>query len=195
MIIPTVVEKEGNREVAFDLLSRLMKDRIIFVSGEINQEMANIVVAQLLFLEKEDSKKDIQMFINSHGGQITSGYAIIDTMNFIKPDVSTICVGFAASMGASILAAGAQGKRYALPHAEVMIHQPLIPGGMGGAASDLEIRVNNLLSSKEDLINDLSEWTGKSKEQIAKDVDRDNYMKAEDAKEYGLIDDVLYERS
>lgn len=192
MLIPTVIEKERGGERAYDIYSRLLKDRIIFVSGEIETSMANTIIAQLLFLEKEDSKSDIQMFINSQGGSIYAGMAIIDTMNYIKPDISTIAVGVAASFGAIILTSGTKGKRFALPNSKILIHQPL--GGVEGQASDIEINAKEILSLKEKLNKILAKQTGQSIKQIEKDVDRDKYFTAEEAMEYGLIDKVIKKR-
>ncbi|HZG16512.1 MAG TPA: ATP-dependent Clp endopeptidase proteolytic subunit ClpP [Candidatus Bathyarchaeia archaeon] len=188
-LIPTVIEQTNRGERAYDIYSRLLKDRIIFLGTPINDVVANSVVAQLLFLQAEDPDKDIQLYINSPGGSITAGMAIFDTMEFIKPDVSTLCVGMAASMGAFLLAAGAKGKRYALPNSEVMIHQPL--GGAQGQASDIEIAAKRILKMRDHLNKILSERTGQPLERIAKDTDRDNFLSAQDAKEYGLIDAVI----
>ena len=192
MLIPTVIEKEKGGERAYDIYSRLLKDRIIFVSGEIRTNMANTIIAQLLFLEKEDPKADIQMFINSPGGVIYAGMAIIDTMNYIQPDISTIAVGVAASFGATILTCGTKGKRFALPNSKILVHQPL--GGVEGQASDIEINAREILSLKENLNRILAKQTGKSIKQIEKDADRDKYFTAEEAKEYGLIDKVIKKR-
>jgi len=189
MLIPTVIEKTHSGERAFDIYSRLLKDRIIFIGTEVHDQMANSVIAQLLFLESEDSEKDITIYINSPGGDVFSGLAIIDTMNHIKPDVSTICMGMAASMGAMLLAAGEKGKRYALPNAEVMIHQPL--GGARGQASDIEITAKHIIRIKDQLANMLVEGTGQSKEKILQDMDRDYWMMASEAKKYGLVDKVI----
>ncbi|AFS77419.1 ATP-dependent Clp protease proteolytic subunit ClpP [Gottschalkia acidurici 9a] len=188
-LVPVVVEQTGRGERSYDIYSRLLKDRIIFISDEINDVTASLVVAQLLFLESEDPDKDIQMYINSPGGSITSGFAIYDTMQYIKPDVSTTCIGMAASMGAFLLAAGAKGKRFALPNAEVMIHQPL--GGTRGQAEDIKIHAERIIKTREQLNQILSERTGQPLERIEKDTDRDNFMSAEEAKEYGLIDEVI----
>ncbi len=190
--IPYVIEQTSKGERSYDIFSRLLKDRIIFISGEIDDNTANLVVAQLLFLEAENPDKDINIYINSPGGSITAGMAIYDTMEYIKPDVSTICVGMAASMGAFLLAAGANGKRFALPNAEVMIHQPL--GGAKGQASDIKIQATRILKMREDINKILSEKTGKSYEQIEKDTDRDFFMTAQEAVEYGLIDKVFVKR-
>lgn len=189
MYVPYVIEKSSNGERSYDIYSRLLKDRIVLLSGEINDAVANSVVAQLLFLAAEDPDKDISLYINSPGGSVTAGMAIYDTMNYIKPDVSTICIGFAASMGSFLLSSGAKGKRYSLPNSEIMIHQVL--GGYQGQASDIEIHTKNILRVKERLNKILSENTGKSFEQITKDTDRDNYMFADEAVEYGLIDKVI----
>ncbi len=190
--IPYVIEQTSKGERSYDIYSRLLKDRIIFISGEIDDVTANLVVAQLLFLEAENPDKDINIYINSPGGSITAGMAIFDTMEYIKPEVSTICVGMAASMGAFLLAAGAKGKRFALPNAEVMIHQPL--GGARGQASDIKIQADRILKMRRDLNKILSEKTGKPLEQIEKDTDRDFFMTAEEAVEYGLIDQVFVKR-
>ena len=188
-LVPYVVEKTGNGERTYDIFSRLLKDRIIFIGDEITDATASVVVAELLFLESEDPDKDIHIYINSPGGSVTAGMAIFDTMNYIKPDVSTICVGMAASMGAFLLAAGAKGKRYALPNSEIMIHQPL--GGAKGQASDIKIQADLILKTRDRLNRILSERTGKPLEQIEKDTDRDNFMTADEAKEYGLVDEVM----
>ena len=192
ILIPTVIEKERGGERAYDIYSRLLKDRIVFVSGEIETNMANTVVAQLLFLEKEDPDSDIQMFINSPGGHITAGMAIIDTMNYIKPDVSTTAVGLAASMGTMLLINGAKGKRYALPNSKIHIHQPL--GGVEGQASDIAIEAKEILKIRESLYKMISERTEKSVSQITKDADRDKYFTATEAKAYGLIDKIIKKR-
>ena len=193
MLIPTVIESERTGERAYDIYSRLLKDRIVFVTGPIESNMANTVVAQLLFLEKENPKADIQMFINSPGGVINAGMAIFDTMNYIRCDVSTICVGFAASMGSFLLAGGTKGKRFSLPNSEIMIHQPSIPGA-SGQASDIAIVAENLIKTKNRMNKLLSEFTGQTVKQIEKDSDRDNYMTAEDAMKYGLVDKVITQR-
>jgi len=190
MLIPTVIEKSQFGERAYDIYSRLLRERIVFLAGAINDQIANTVVAQLLFLESEDEKKDIKLYVNSPGGSVTAGFAIYDTMEHVKPDISTICVGIAASMGAVILSAGKKGKRYALPSAEVMIHQ--VMGGVEGQASDIEINARHILKTKENLNKILAKNTGKSLEQIAKDSDRDYYMSAEEAKKYGLVDEILH---
>ena len=187
--IPYVIERTGRGERSYDIYSRLLKDRIIMLSGEIHDAVASSIVAQLLFLEAEDPDKDIYLYINSPGGVITSGMSIYDTMNYIKPDVATICIGQAASMGAFLLSAGAKGKRYALPHARIMIHQPL--GGAQGQATDIEIQAKEILRLKKILNEILAENTGQSYKKIAKDTERDFFMSAEEAKEYGLIDQVL----
>ncbi len=187
--IPYVIERTGRGERSYDIYSRLLKDRIIMLSGEINDAVASSIVAQLLFLEAEDPDKDIYLYINSPGGVITSGMSIYDTMNYIKPDVATICIGQAASMGAFLLSSGAKGKRYALPHARIMIHQPL--GGAQGQATDIEIQAKEILRLKRILNEILAENTGQSVKKIAKDTERDFFMSAEEAKEYGLIDQVL----
>ena len=191
-LVPTVVEQTGRGERAYDIYSRLLNDRIIFLSDEVNDATASLVVAQLLFLEAQDPDKDISLYINSPGGSVTAGMAIYDTMNFIKCDVSTICIGMAASMGAFLLSAGAKGKRIALPHSEIMIHQPL--GGAQGQASDIKIRADLILRTRDMLNKILAENTGKSIEQIEKDTDRDNFMTAEQALEYGLIDKIYTHR-
>lgn len=188
-LVPTVIEKSQFGERAFDIYSRLLKERIIFLGGGVNDDMANIIVAQLLFLEHEDAKKDIKIYINSPGGVVTAGMAIYDTMQFIKPDVSTICIGMAASMGAVLLAGGAPGKRLALTHADIMIHQVL--GGAEGQASDIEISARHILKMKDRLNDVLVKHTGQKKSKVEKDTDRDYYMDAEEAKEYGLIDHVV----
>ena len=192
-LVPMVIEQTGRGERSYDIFSRLLKERIIFVSGEVNDTMADLVVAQLLFLEAEDPEKDIQMYINSPGGNVTSGFAIFDTMNHIKPDVSTICVGLAASMGAILLTAGTKGKRLALPNADIMIHQPL--GGSQGQAEDIRIQAEKILETRERLNKILVERTGQPLEKIEKDTDRDFFMSAERAVEYGIIDKVLESRS
>jgi ATP-dependent Clp protease protease subunit len=191
-LVPMVVEQTARGERAYDIYSRLLKDRLIFVVGPIDDYMANIVVAQMLFLESENPEKEIHLYINSPGGVVTAGLAIYDTMQFIKPDVSTICTGQAASMGAVLLASGAHGKRYCLPHARVMIHQPL--GGVQGQASDMEIHVRETLGVRDRLNRILAKHTGQSVEKIKQDTDRDNFLSATDAVEYGLIDKVLEKR-
>lgn len=192
MLVPMVVEQTGRGERSYDIYSRLLEDRIIFVSGEITDETANLVVAQLIYLEGKDSDKDIMMYINSVGGSVTAGMAIYDTMNYIKCDVSTICVGLAASMGAVLLSAGAKGKRYALPNSEIMIHQPL--GGFQGQASDIQIHADNILKTKKRLNKILANNSGKPLEQVEKDTDRDNFMSAKEALDYGIIDKIYDKR-
>jgi len=187
--IPYVVEKTGRSERSYDIYSRLLKDRIVMLSGEVNDAVASSIVAQFLFLEAEDPEKEIYFYINSPGGVVTSGMAIFDTMNYIRPDVVTICIGQAASMGAFLLSCGAKGKRYALPHARIMIHQPL--GGAQGQATDIAIQAEEILRMKKELNSILAENSGQSIEQIEKDTDRDNFLSAQEAKEYGLIDEVL----
>lgn len=189
MLIPTVIEKSQFGERAYDIYSRLLRERIIFLGGPIDDHVANIVVAQLLFLASEDPKKDIYLYINSPGGSITSGFAIYDTMRYIKPDVSTICVGMAASMGAFLLAGGTKGKRFALPNAEIMIHQP--HGGAEGQATDIEISAKRILKMRADLNKILAENTGQKLAQIEKDVERDFFMSSAEAKKYGIIDGIL----
>ncbi len=191
-LVPVVVEQTNRGERSYDIFSRLLKDRIIFLSEEVNDVTASLVVAQLLFLEGEDPDKDIQFYINSPGGSITSGMAIYDTMQYIKCDVSTICVGMAASMGAFLLAAGAPGKRFALPNSEIMIHQPL--GGMQGQATDIKIHADRIIKIKETLNKILSERTGKPLDVIERDTERDNFMTAQEAMDYGLIDRVITSR-
>lgn len=190
--IPVVIEQTGRGERSYDIYSRLLKERIIFVDGEVNGTMSSLVVAQLLFLEAEDPDKDISMYINSPGGEITAGMAILDTMNYVKPDISTICVGQAASMGAILLAAGAKGKRMALPNARVMIHQPL--GGAQGQASDIEIHAREIVKIRKKLNTMLSEMTGQTLKKIEKDTERDHYLSADEAKSYGLVDGILSSR-
>ena len=192
-LVPYVVEQTNRGERTYDLYSRLLEDRIIFLSGEIDDNVANSIVAQLIYLEGKDPTKDISVYINSPGGSVTAGMAIFDTMNYIKCDVSTICVGLAASMGAFLLAAGTKGKRYALPNSEIMIHQPL--GGASGQASDIAIHAEQILKTKAKLNKILSENTGKPLEQVEKDTDRDNFMSAEEAKTYGRVDKIFYARN
>lgn len=187
--VPMVVEQSGQGERAYDIYSRLLKDRIIFLSGEVEDNMANTIVAQMLFLEAEDPDKDIYLYINSPGGVVTAGMAIYDTMQYIKPDVSTICIGQAASMGSLLLTAGAKGKRFALPNARIMIHQPL--GGARGQSTDVQIQAKELLRIRQMLNEILSQRTGKSMEQIKADTERDNFMSAAEAVEYGLVDKVI----
>jgi len=189
MLIPTVIEKTGRGERAYDIYSRLLKDRIIMLSGEIEDHMASLIVSQLLFLEAEDPEKDIYLYINSPGGVVTAGMSIYDTMNYIRPDVVTICMGQAASMGAFLLSSGQKGKRYALPHARIMIHQPL--GGAQGQATDIEIHAKEILRMKKELNSILAKNTGRSVREITADTERDNFMSARESVEYGLIDKVL----
>ncbi|GAA0365219.1 ATP-dependent Clp endopeptidase proteolytic subunit ClpP [Bowmanella denitrificans] len=191
-LVPMVVEQTSKGERAYDIYSRLLKERIIFMVGQVEDHMANLIVAQMLFLESENPEKDIFLYINSPGGSVTAGMAIYDTMNLIKPDVSTMCVGQAASMGAFLLSGGAKGKRYCLPNSRVMIHQPL--GGFQGQASDFEIHAREILSIKEKLNRLMAEHTGQDYEIVARDTDRDNFMSAAEAKEYGLVDQVLANR-
>ncbi|GGG89201.1 ATP-dependent Clp endopeptidase proteolytic subunit ClpP [Staphylococcus pragensis] len=188
-LIPTVIETTNRGERAYDIYSRLLKDRIIMLGSAIDDNVANSIVSQLLFLQAQDSEKDIYLYINSPGGSVTAGFAIYDTIQHIKPDVQTICIGMAASMGSFLLAAGAKGKRFALPNAEVMIHQPL--GGAQGQATEIEIAANHILKTREKLNRILAERTGQSIEKIQKDTDRDNFLTADEAKEYGLIDSVM----
>lgn len=192
VLVPMVVEQTSRGERAYDIYSRLLKDRIIFLGSPIDDHIANLVIAQMLFLEADDPDKDIQLYINSPGGSITAGMAIFDTMQYIRCDVSTICVGLAASMGAFLLAAGTRGKRFALPNSEIMIHQPA--GGTQGQAVDIEIHTKRILAIRDSLNRILSEITGKPLEQIARDTDRDNFMTAVEAKEYGLLDEVITKR-
>ena len=192
-LVPTVIEQTNRGERAYDIYSRLLNDRIVFLADEVNDTTASLVVAQLLFLEAQDPDKDICLYINSPGGSVTAGMAIYDTMNFIKCDVSTICIGMAASMGAFLLSAGAKGKRLALPNSEIMIHQPL--GGMRGQASDIKIHADHILRTKETLNRILAENTGKPLSEIERDTDRDNFLTAEEALAYGLIDKVIEKRS
>lgn len=187
--VPIVVEQSNRGERSYDIYSRLLKERIVFVTGEIDDTMANLVIAQLLFLESEDPDKDIHLYINSPGGSVSAGLAIYDTMQYIKPDVSTICMGMAASMASVLLAAGAPGKRFALPYSRVMIHQPL--GGVQGQASEIEITAREILRLRDEMNGILASHTGQTKEKIAQDTDRDNYMSSQEAKEYGLIDEVV----
>ncbi len=192
-LVPMVVEQTSRGERSYDIYSRLLKERIIFLVGQVEDHMANLVVAQMLFLESENPDKDIYLYINSPGGSVTAGLSIYDTMQFIKPDVSTLCIGQAASMGALLLAGGEAGKRYALPHARTMIHQPL--GGFQGQASDIEIHAKEIIEVRERLNKILAEHTGKTMDQVQKDTDRDNFMNAETSVEYGLIDSVMTERN
>ncbi|GAB2691339.1 ATP-dependent Clp endopeptidase proteolytic subunit ClpP [Aliiglaciecola sp. 3_MG-2023] len=192
-LVPMVVEQTAKGERSYDIYSRLLKENVIFLVGQVEDHMANLIVAQMLFLEAENPEKDIFLYINSPGGSVTAGMAIYDTMNFIKPDVSTVCVGQAASMGAFLLSGGAKGKRYCLPNSRVMIHQPL--GGFQGQASDFEIHAKEILSIKEKLNRLMSEHTGQDYEKVSQDTDRDNFLSASEAKEYGLIDQVLTNRT
>ena len=192
-LVPMVVEQTARGERAYDIYSRLLKERVIFIVGEVEDQMANLVVAQLLFLESENPDKDIHLYVNSPGGAVTAGLAIYDTMQFIKPDISTICVGQAASMGAVLLAAGAKGKRYALPHSRIMVHQPL--GGFHGQATDVEIHAREILDAKSRLNKILSHHTGQPLEKIAKDVERDLFMSADQAQQYGIVDQILERRA
>ena len=187
-LVPMVVEKSPNGERAYDIYSRLLKERIIFLGGPIDDDVANLIISQLLFLEAEDPKKDISLYVNSPGGHVHSGLAIVDAMNHVKPDVSTVCIGMAASMGSIILASGAKGKRFALPNADIMIHQP--HGGAEGQASDIEISARRILSLRERLNKILAKASGQSLEKVSRDVDRDYYMSADDAAKYGIIDKV-----
>ena len=191
-LVPTVITKTSEGERAYDIYSRLLKDRIIFLGDEVNDVSAGLIVAQLLFLEAEDPDKDIYLYINSPGGSVTAGMAIYDTMQYIKPDVCTVCIGMAASMGAFLLAAGAKGKRYALPNSEIMIHQP--SGGTNGQATDMEIHVKRIIAMKQKINEILSERTGQPIEKVKEDTERDNFMTADEAKEYGLIDEVKNNR-
>lgn len=188
-LVPTVIEKSQYGERAYDIYSRLLKDRIVFLGGPINDAVANTVIAQLLFLESQDPKKDIQLYINSPGGSVTAGMAIYDTMQYMKPDVSTICVGLAASMAATLLAAGAKGKRFSLPHSEVLLHQ--VMGGAEGQAVEIEISARHIIKIKDKLNEILAKHTGQKFEKIEKDTDRDFYMSAAEAKEYGVIDEII----
>lgn len=192
-LVPMVVEQTSKGERAYDIYSRLLKENVIFLVGQVEDHMANLIVAQMLFLEAENPEKDIYLYINSPGGSVTAGMAIYDTMKFIKPDVSTVCIGQAASMGAFLLSGGAKGKRYCLPNARVMIHQPL--GGFQGQASDFEIHAREILSIKDKLNRLLAEHTGQSIERVSRDTDRDNFLSAAEAKEYGLVDHILTHRS
>lgn len=192
MLIPMVIDQSGAGERSYDIYSRLLEDRIIFLTGEINDDVANTIVAQLIYLEGKNPDKDIYLYINSPGGSVSAGLAIYDTINYIKCDVSTICIGLAASMGAFLLSSGTKGKRFALPNSEIMIHQPL--GGAQGQASDIEIQAKHIKDIKEKLNNILSANTGKPFKEIAQDTDRDNWMTAEDAKNYGLIDEIFVTR-
>lgn len=191
-LVPMVVENSGRGERAYDIYSRLLKERVIFLVGQVEDYMANLIVAQLLFLESENPDKDISLYINSPGGSVTAGMAIYDTMQFIKPKVSTVCIGQAASMGALLLTAGAEGSRFALPHARIMIHQPL--GGYQGQATDIDIHAKEILRIKQELNEIMAKHSGQKYKQVAQDTERDNFMSAEEAKEYGLIDDVIAQR-
>ena len=191
-LVPMVVEQSGRGERAYDIYSRLLKERVVFLIGPLNDHVANLVIAQMLFLESENPDKDISLYINSPGGSVSSGLAIFDTINFIKPDVSTLCIGMAASMGAFLLAAGTKGKRLCLPNSRVMIHQPL--GGVSGQATDIEIHAKEILALKNQLNKILSQQTGQSLKTIAKDTDRDNFMSAQDALKYGIVDNVIEKR-
>ncbi len=191
-LVPMVIEQSGRGERAYDIYSRLLRERVVFMVGPVNDQTANLVIAQMLFLESENPDKDISLYINSPGGSVSAGLAIFDTMQFIKPDVSTLCVGMAASIGAFLLAAGAKGKRFSLPNSRVMIHQPL--GGVQGQASDIEIHAKEILALRDKLNKILSERTGQSLETISRDTDRDNFMSAEDALQYGIVDKVLTHR-
>ncbi len=192
-MVPIVIEQSGRGERAYDIYSRLLRDRVVFIVGAVTEQTANLVVAQLLFLESENPDKDISLYINSPGGSVSAGFAIFDTMQFVKPDVSSICIGVAASMGAFLLAAGAKGKRYSLPNSRIMIHQPM--GGVQGQAADIEIHAKEILYLRERLNKILAERTGQPVEKIAKDTDRDNFMSADDAVKYGLIDKIFVSRS
>ena len=192
-MVPIVIEQSGRGERAYDIYSRLLRDRVVFIVGPVTEQTANLVVAQLLFLESENPDKDISLYINSPGGSVSAGFAIFDTMQFVKPDVSSICIGIAASMGAFLLAAGAKGKRYSLPNSRIMIHQPM--GGVQGQAADIEIHAKEILYLRERLNKILAERTGQAVEKIAKDTDRDNFMSADDAVKYGLIDKIFVSRN
>ncbi len=192
-MVPMVIEQSGRGERSYDIYSRLLKERVIFLVGPVNDQTANLVVAQLLFLESENPDKDVSFYINSPGGSVSAGMAIFDTMNFIKPDVSTLCIGMAASMGAFLLAAGAKGKRFSLPNSKVMIHQP--SGGSQGQATEIEIAAREILKTREQLNRILADCTGQSLERIARDTERDYYMSADESKEYGLIDKVIAKRA
>ena len=195
MLVPTVVEQSSRGERAYDIYSRLLKDRIIFLGEDVNTTTASLVIAQMLFLESEDPDKEIYFYINSPGGSVTDGLAIVDTMNYIKCPVSTFCLGLAASFGAVLLANGEKGKRFAMPNAEILIHQPLIAGGgISGQTTDIKIQAEQMIKTRERLTKILADRTGKPIEQVMKDTERDNYMTAEEALEYGLIDEILYKR-
>lgn len=190
-LVPYVIEQTGRGERSYDIFSRLLKDRIIFLSEDVNPTTASLVIAQMLFLESEDPDKEISFYINSPGGSITDGMAIVDTMNYIKCPVSTICIGLAASMGSVLLASGAKGKRFATPNSEILIHQPLISGGLSGQTTEIKIHADHMVKTREKLNKLLSEKTGQSLEQIEKDTERDHYMTAEEALKYGLIDEII----
>ena len=192
-LIPYVIEKSGREERAMDIYSRLLKDRIVFLGSQVNDEVANAIVAQMLFLQSDDPKADIHLYINSPGGSVSAGMAIYDTMQFIKPDVSTLCIGFAASMGAFLLAAGEKGKRFSLPNSKIMIHQVL--GGARGQATDIEIHARDILKTREQMNRILAERTGQSLDKIARDTERDYFLTADEAKDYGLVDQVIAKRS
>ena len=192
-LIPMVIEQSGRGERSYDIYSRLLKERVVFLVGEVNDQTANLVVAQLLFLESENPDKDISFYINSPGGSVTAGMAIYDTMQFVKPDVSTMCVGFAASMGAFLLASGAKGKRYSLPNSKIMIHQVL--GGTQGQATDIEIHARDILRTKEQMNRILAERTGQPYEKVIRDTERDYFMTADEAREYGIVDQVIAKRT
>ena len=193
-LVPYVIEQTGRGERSYDIFSRLLKDRIIFLSEDVNHVTASLIIAQMLFLESEDPDKEISFYINSPGGSITDGMAIVDTMNYIKCPVSTICVGLAASMGSVLLTCGAKGKRFATPNSEILIHQPLISGGLAGQTTEIKIHADHMVKTREKLNKLLSEKTGQSLEQIEKDTERDHYMTAQEALEYGLIDEIIYVR-
>ncbi|KKQ93937.1 MAG: ATP-dependent Clp protease proteolytic subunit [candidate division CPR2 bacterium GW2011_GWC1_39_9] len=194
ILIPTVIEKSSIGERAYDIYSRLLKDRVIFLGMAIDDTVANLIIAQLLFLEGEDPEKDIYLYINSPGGSVYSGMAIYDTMQYIKPEVNTICVGMAASMGAFLLASGTKGKRYSLPNSKILIHQVHIPGGIGGQATDIEIQAKEILKVKEQMNRIMASHTGQSFEKVSKDTERDFYMNADEAQKYGLIDEIITKR-
>jgi ATP-dependent Clp protease, protease subunit len=193
-LVPIVVENTNRGERSYDIYSRLLKDRIVMLSDEVNHVTASLVIAQMLFLEADDPDKDILFYINSPGGSVTSGFAIFDTMQYVKCDVSTICIGMAASMGAFLMAAGTKGKRFALPNSEILIHQPLISGGLGGQASDIKIHADQIIKTRSKLNKILSEKTGQPLDKIERDTDRDFFMSAEEAKEYGIVDDIMVRR-
>jgi ATP-dependent Clp protease, protease subunit len=193
-LVPIVVENTNRGERSYDIYSRLLKDRIVMLSDEVNHVTASLIIAQMLFLEADDPDKDILFYINSPGGSVTSGFAIYDTMQYVKCDVSTICIGMAASMGAFLMAAGTKGKRFALPNSEILIHQPLISGGLGGQASDIKIHADQIIKTRAKLNKILSEKTGQPLDKIERDTDRDFFMSAEEAKEYGIVDDIMVRR-